>query len=86
MVRGPKHQSSVVFSIKSSVQWSCRGCSSRDEVSTGEEQDVQKLHTVQFLRVPCNKKLCLDKWHEILIGTIRQVRNAKKFEIPTTEI
>ena len=32
------------------------------------------------------KKLCLDKWHEILIGTIRQFRNAKKFEIPTTEI
>ena len=32
------------------------------------------------------KKLCQDKWHEILIGTIRQVRNAKKFEIPTIEI
>ena len=44
------------------------------------------LITVQFLNVPCNKKLCLDKWHEILIGTIRKFRNAKKFEIPTTEI
>ena len=43
-------------------------------------------YTVQFFRVPCNKKLCLDKWHEILIGTIRQVRNAKKLRIPTTEI
>ena len=43
-------------------------------------------HTVQFLMVLCNKKLCMDKWHEILIGTLRQVRNAKKFEIPTTEI
>ena len=35
------------------------------------------------MRVPCNKKLCQDKWHEILFGTIRQVRNAKKIEIPT---
>ena len=42
--------------------------------------------TVLFLRVPCNKKLCLDKWHGILIGTITQVRSIKKSKIPTIEI
>ena len=51
---------------------------------SSEQKDKQL--TVQFLGVLCNKKLCLDKWHEILIGFIRQVRNAKKFEIPMTEI
>ena len=32
------------------------------------------------------QKIVPEKGHEILNGTIRQVRNAKKFEIPTTEI
>ena len=32
------------------------------------------------------QKIVPEKWHEILIGTIRQVRNAKKLKIPTIEI
>ena len=32
------------------------------------------------------KKICSYKWHEIFIGTIRQVQNPKKFKIPMIEV
>ena len=58
-----------------------------DDMSLGSVANSveQSLHCASF-EGTVQQKLCLDKWHEILIGTIRQFRNAKKFRIPTTEI